>query len=456
MNCIVGKNARELVLGVSCSVLLAACGGSGGGSSGSGEVEVPEVFVQAIPASQQRVVPTEEARPFRPEGPHAAVLKDCALADSENICTLAELPFIGQTDTALTLESVMERVVVSHDWMGVRFEQLMRRMPADLIDLFAPVTAIVIGSEIRPSFYSGARGIVGIDPVYLWMSVPEKQTIAVEQDFRTDFGPDLKFKAFWRLASGDNYATPFHSLLDDSVRDIDDLDISLARLLYHELAHANDFVQNENLDTLPLDIMPWEAAQLLESSTVWRALYADEQLTAQTSLLYGLAAVRFNNATPTEFQSNVLADVVGSEMGNEGKSLFYGYSSTAEDVATLFAAAMMKFHYDVDYHVGLVNKLPDGVAGSCDDYKVEWGVRNRLASPLVVPRAKFVVDRIMQPSAALDQFFANGSGTAAPLQVGRGWCESLSSNPQIAKQDKASIRPPMELDAEHIGRYINQ
>jgi len=216
MNCIVGKNARELVLGVSCSVLLAACGGSGGGSSGSGEVEVPEVFVQAIPASQQRVVPTEEARPFRPEGPHAAVLKDCALADSENICTLAELPFIGQTDTALTLESVMERVVVSHDWMGVRFEQLMRRMPADLIDLFAPVTAIVIGSEIRPSFYSGARGIVGIDPVYLWMSVPEKQTIAVEQDFRTDFGPDLKFKAFWRLASGDNYATPFHSLLDDT------------------------------------------------------------------------------------------------------------------------------------------------------------------------------------------------------------------------------------------------
>jgi len=203
---------REFVLGISCSVILTACGGSGGvtSSAGTGVTETPEVFVQAIPASEQRIIPNEEARPFRSEGSHASVLKDCALADNDNICTLAELPFVGQTDAALTLESVMERVVVSHDWMGVRFEQLMRRMPADLVDLFAPVTAIVIGSEIRPSFYSRGKGTVNIDPRYLWMSVPEKRTISIAEDFRTDFGTDLKFRAFWRLASGDSYATPFH------------------------------------------------------------------------------------------------------------------------------------------------------------------------------------------------------------------------------------------------------
>ena len=75
----------------------------------------------------------------------------------------------------------MERVVVSHDWMGVRFEQLMRRMPTDLVELFAPVTAIVIGSDVRPSFYSSFRGTINLDPGFLWMSVPEKQTISVEQ-----------------------------------------------------------------------------------------------------------------------------------------------------------------------------------------------------------------------------------------------------------------------------------
>ena len=457
-----------MLLGVGCSVMLAACGGGSGGgeidAAEAGDTLIPEVFVQAIPASEQRVIPIEETRPFRSEGPYASVLKDCAVEDtdltvvavaSDNICTLAELPYIGQSDEVLSLESVMERVVVSHDWMGVRFEQLMRRMPTDLVELFAPVTAIVIGSDVRPSFYSSFRGTINLDPGFLWMSVPEKQTISVEQDFRTEFGVDLKFRAFSRLASGDNYATPYHSLLDESTRDIDDLEISLASLLYHELAHANDFVQYENLDTLPLDITPRESVELLNSSAVWRALYDEEQLTAQTSLLYGLAAVRFRDQQPTEFQSSVLADVVGSEMGNEGKSVFYGYSWPAEDVATLFEAAMMNYHYDVDYHVGLVNKPANDAVAECNDYKVEWGIRNRLASPLVAPRAKFVADRIIRPSAELDQFFASGLGTAAPLQVGAGWCDSVSSNPQIAKRTKAATRPPVELDAGHIAPYKN-
>jgi len=46
-NSIVGKNMREFVLGISCSVILTACGGSGGvtSSAGTGVTETPEVFV---------------------------------------------------------------------------------------------------------------------------------------------------------------------------------------------------------------------------------------------------------------------------------------------------------------------------------------------------------------------------------------------------------------------------
>jgi len=447
------KFIRQLLMGISGSLLLAACGSGGADNE---EPAAPTVFVQSIPASEQRIIPTNEARAFRPDSPYAAVLRECVLADIINICTLAELPYIGQTDEPLNIESVMQRVVVSHDWMGVRFEQLMRRMPADIVDLFAPVTSIVIGSEIRPSSFSSFRGKVSIDPRYLWMSVAEKQTISVEQDFRTEFGADLKFRAFWRLASGDNYATPFHSLSDNSVREIDDLDISLARLLYHELAHANDVVQYHELASLPRNLTPREAVQLLDSSTVRRSLYDQQQLTAQTSLLYGLAGVRYFDDAPDEFQSTVLADFVGSEMGNEGKAIFYGYSTTAEDVATLFASAMMNYHYDVDYHVGMVNKPVNDADAGCNDYKVEWGVRNRLASPPVAPRAKFVVDQILRPSADRDQFFATGLGTEAPLQVGAGWCDSVSANPQIVKRKSVATRPPVELDAEHIVPGSNQ
>ena len=445
-------NLRQVLPGIVCTVLITACGGGSGGGSAAGD---PEVFVQAVPASEQRIIPTTEARAYRPSSPYASVLKECALADTDNICTLAELPYIGQAGGSLSVESVMERVVVTHDWMGLRFEQLLRRMPSDIVELFAPVTAIMIGSEIRPSRFSSFRGRINIDPRYFWMSVEEKRTISVAPDFRTEFGPDLKFRSFWRLASGDDYATPFHSLSDDSTREIDDLDISLARLLYHELAHANDVVQYNDLDGLPLTVTPRAAVELLEGSTVRRSLYDRVQLTAQTSLLYGLAGVRFFNDAPNEFESTVLADVVGSEMGNEGKAIFYGYSTTAEDVATLFAAAMMNYHYDVDYHVGLVNKPVNDATALCNDYKVEWGVRNRLASPMVAPRAKFVVDQMLRPSADRDQFFATGMGTAEPLQSGAGWCDSVSSTVQFAKQAKNAARPPVGLEAEHIAPGSN-
>jgi len=440
------KIAMYLVV-VSCSVFLTACGGSGGTTG------TPEVFVQSIPASQQRLIATDEARPFRSEGEYASVLKDCALASPENICTLGQLPYIGQTGQALTVEDVMQRVLVTHDWMGVRFEQMLRRLPNDIIGLFAPVTSIVIGSDVRPSSFSSFRGRIRLDPGYLWLSVPEKRTISVDDDYRSDFGAGLKFKGFWRMAIGDNYATPYSSIRDENSREIGDLDISMARLLYHELAHANDFVQASELSTLPLDFTPRDAAAELDNSAVWRRLYDQEQLTAQRSFLYGLAAVRYQDREPDADQLTMFAGFVGSEMGNEGKMTFYGYSRQPEDVATLFAAAMMNYHYDVDYHVGFADK-PD-IEGDvfCNDYKVAWGVRNRLASPLVAPRAKFVVDSIMQPSAARDQFFATGLGESAPLRNGAGWCESVSSS-AIASRSRTISRLPVPteiIDHEFIG-----
>ena len=176
MNSGILPNVLAALAGLS---LLSACGGGSGGGPVQGsvsEVVQPPVVVQAIPASEQRVIPTNEARAYRSEGQFATALKDCALADNENICTLDVLPYIGQSGQRPTTEDVMQRVVVTHDWMGARFEQMLRRMPSDMLELFAPVTSIVIGSQVRPSSYSGTRARISIDPVYLWVTVPEKRT----------------------------------------------------------------------------------------------------------------------------------------------------------------------------------------------------------------------------------------------------------------------------------------
>lgn len=451
---VVSKRGMRLAI-LGCSAFLAACGGSGGG--GGPAPESTEVFVQSIPASQQRLIATDEARPFRSEGEYASVLKDCALASTENICTLGQLPYLGQTGQAPTIEDVMQRLLVTHDWMGVRFEQMLRRMPADIIGLFAPVTSIVIGSDVRPSSFSASLGRVRLDPGYLWLSVPEKRTISVDDDYRAEFGADLRFRSFRRMAIDDGYATPSSSIRDDNPRGIDELDISLARLLYHELAHANDFAQASALSTLPLDFTPLDAVTQLDETAVWRKLYDQEQLTVQSTFMYPLARVRYQDLEPSDDQRSMDAGFVGSEMGSHGKASFYGYYKPAEDVATLFATAMMNYHYDVDFHVGFANK-PD-IEGDiyCNDYKVAWGVRNRLASPLVAPRAKFVVDSMLPPSAARDQFFATGLGNAVPLRNGAGWCESVSSTQATANRSRtvSGLSVPGEIvDHEIIDHEI--
>jgi len=89
--------------------VLVGCGGGSGGGDGnqiSSEAEAPVVAqsIPAIPVEQQRVIATEEVRAYRPQGPYASVLKDCALAEFEEACTLSVLPYIGQSASVPTID----------------------------------------------------------------------------------------------------------------------------------------------------------------------------------------------------------------------------------------------------------------------------------------------------------------------------------------------------------------
>jgi hypothetical protein len=411
--------------------MISSCGG---GSGGDGR----DILMPEIPQSAQRIIPTEEARAYIADGPYAAVLKDCVLADSESACLLSVLPYIGHDSPNPAVSDIMNRVVVTHDWMGVRFRQLLESMPADMYPLFRSVTGIVIGSEIRPSSYSGARGRMKIDAAHLWLTVAEKRTISTEEDFRTNFGADLQFVSWWRSTIGDEYAVPYSSLEDDNERIFDDLIIRFARPLYHELAHANDVVRPANITNIPLGITPGEATGLFPEQRVAERLYTDASLTAQTSHLYGLALVRYRDDEPTPVQSAYLAEFVGGEMSSEGKSQFYGYFTTREDIATLFGKFMMKYHFGVDTQIGVMNKPANHPDADCNEYIVAWGSRNRIADPLVVGRAKWVVEQMIGPSAELDEFVANGIGEAVPLRVGDDWCEALFAAPALASSRKSA------------------
>ncbi len=137
----------------------------------------------------------------------------------------------------------MNRVLVSHDWMGRNFEAFLDQMDThgDFATLLQSVTAVVISYDVRPSFYWVVTGAIYLDPEDLWLTATERDSINEAPDYRAGFGNELQFLIPWRYVKDNDYASVYRDRSQRSNRPISELTTDLSSLLYHELAHANDF-----------------------------------------------------------------------------------------------------------------------------------------------------------------------------------------------------------------------
>src|SRR5690625_3844189 len=195
---------HKLLSGVLIALLLVGCG--------SGSSSHPR-FPPSPAANDVRHYPVE------PDGPYAEVLAQCAfenIRDGHNhinrACTMETLPLLGQEAADVDIDLILSRTLVSHDWMAVRFEQLLNELPEDLMQMFQSVTAVVIGADIRPSYYLATTGAIYFDPSRVWFTAAEKNTISRAPDFRSDFGRDLNFTVLWRYVKNGTDAWRSYSL----------------------------------------------------------------------------------------------------------------------------------------------------------------------------------------------------------------------------------------------------
>jgi len=353
-------------------LLLQACsGGSGGNSSGDNGIS--------------------DIKIYNSNSPFAAVLSDCAKADTpSNSCTLETLPLIGQETNTPTIDDIMERVTVSHEWMGLRFEQLLGQLPSEVLPLFKAVTAIVIDADIRPSYYDTIAAAIYLDPSYLWLSVAEKRTINLKEDYRSNFDDPLAFRSFSRYVQNGDYAYDYWSLTDESTRNISDIKLSASRVLLHELAHANDFMPPGSYINLDSNQSVYHAIGAISNDWISSRLYALNPL--QSSTMFSLADVMYRGYTPTQADLQISASQVGEAFETDGASDDYGYTTQYEDIAMLFESSMMKYLYDVDHEVGFVTTLP--YDGWCYDYQIRWGAIGRIGDLNVKDRAQLISSEI--------------------------------------------------------------
>lgn len=415
--------------------LLTACGGGSGdgGSSNFGSNISTTVTNNSVADGV--------FRPAVADSPYKAKIVDCVKIVNDNSvtsCKLNTLPFIGQKSNAPTKADILAQTVVSHPWMAVRFEQLLDQMPQDIFLLFRGVTAVVIGADIRPSHYRSDTGAIYLDPAGLWLIASERSTISKVEDFRSGFSNGLAFRSLWRYVQGKTDAFGYFPL-DGSIssRSISDITRPMADLLFHELAHANDFMPPAYVAQVNPQVTPSDAIDAVAGARISTGLTAQIPLNSQ--LQFDLGRIMFYGVTATAAQKQLTAEQVGLDFSIDGASDSYNYSSQFEDTAMLFEEVMMKYHFNVDREVAF-SDAPPATGATCANYVVRWGVRNRIGEPLVKLRAQVIVQKILGINDST-AYFATLPAPRSML-IGVDWCSNLTGmNGRADGMQKMSLEP---------------
>jgi len=301
---------------------------------------------------------------------------------------------IGMETPVPSVENIMKRVAVTHDWMGERFEELLKTWPSEVRLLFRGTTGIVIARNIRPSFFRSDSGAIYLDPQLFWLTNQEKDTIAKNDDPRDGNDSVLNFKLRTYLVNGPAGGIAYYSpgLNGDEERIFTDIEVLATAIIVHELAHANDYFSQSRIGSFLLS----DTADEASIPTITADLYASSALSNQE--LISLGDVLYSGKTASVDERNISPTEYGVLFETEGAVMPYSYSTEREDTATLFEASMLKHLYDVDIAVASMS-----VPYSFNNI-VPYGHFNRLGANVVRPRAELVTKKIL-PELDWDSFF---------------------------------------------------
>jgi len=421
---------------------------SGGGATDSDDVWVLVENHAQAPADPSGTGPyvfsdmhVSRVYPYRAAGPFVSALVSCAYnaqlqytGGGGNLCPLSTLPFLHTTTfgNVPTVAQIMDRVLISHDWMGAAFEELLNanQNNTDLLRLFNGVTAVVIGTHVRPSFYYALTGAIYLDADNFWRTAEERDLIDESPDFRSAFDRDLQYSGLWRYAANNqSIFVPFPATSRIS-RDISYLLNESAWLMYHELGHAADFVPPGVRPALNPALSAWAniaprysnrqlpSDQLATSfpltSTTMAALAQIKFITGpvnDTTLVNGIPYATLRQLSPIAVAGHFAPDLATDE---------YNYTTTREDAAIVLEEVLMARNHGWRRDFAITDKVGENATGST--VLVRWGQRGRVGSDSIKPRARFVVGQL-----------APWMGTAAvdalppPLQMrpGESWTANL-------------------------------
>lgn len=391
----------------------------------------------------------DDLRALKPSANYGAVIADCVSADdTAGTCSFEELPLIGMETTNPTIAEILDRTVVSHAWMGRRFEEVLNALPPAMLPIFTSVTAVVIDDDIRPSYYTNLTGAIYLDPAFLWLTPEEARTINTQEDFRAGFDDELAFTSLSRSIDNGARTARFGDINNPTARVLDDILYSTANLLLHELAHAHDFFPASEYGSLDMTSGPVFQSLENTSASISRSLTSSTPLTSD--LLLNLGQVLYFGASASGAQKQFTPLQIGEEFEVDGAATTYGYSSRYEDVATLFDETMMKYFFNIDTDIAYTTSPTGDDARFCNFYVIKWGVRNRIGDERVKDRAQFVVEQIL-PNLPDSELFFQNLDAPTNLALDTNWCDTTTQiQADSGIQTNSKIQPLQLLRNEEI------
>lgn len=397
---------------------------------------------------------------YKPDSPYAGALRRCvydaaiyASGPKYNLCPLSTLPFLSQeTGGELpTVEQVMNRVAVSHDWLGRNFEAFLRTQDTrgDFRRMLNSVTAIVLGTEIRPSFYYAGTGAIYLDGDSFWLTAEERDTMNEAADYRSTFGNGLQYDTLWRYVQNGRNLFAFFDPRQRITRTLDDVRNESAWLLYHELSHA--------LDYLP----PSAYADLVPSRGAWdnlaprysRGELASDMLNAvyplTSTVMMGLGQVTFQgvdaDATQKAYTPLDIAGFFSADLATDD----YAYSTQFEDLAMTQEEVLMQRRLNVKRDFAISDAI--GADDSSSTILVRWGQRGRVGDASIRPRARAVIQSLLP---WLDAAEVDLLDAPLPMRAGESWAANLT--PLAIPRNPRALNARPSLEAQWQMQYEAQ
>lgn len=400
--------------------------------------------------------------PYQATGPYAAVLRRCTYDSAQyyagpkfNLCTLGTLPFLAQDsgDAGPTVEQVMGRVLVSHDWLGRNFEAFLRThdTQGDFRRMLRSVTAIVLSTHVRPSFYYAGTGAIYLDAESFWMTPEERDTVNEAPDYRSDFGNGLQYATLWRYVQNNKSIFAWWDPRARITRTLDDVRNEAAWLLYHELGHALDYTP------------PSAYAGLQRNRTAWENIvprYVNYQLTSDTvpatypltsTIMAGLGGVMFQGDTATAVQKAYTAAQVAGFFSADLATDDYSYSTSFEDVAMTLEEVLMQRRLGIRRDFAITDAF-DSETTSSSTVSVGWGQRGRVGEAAIRPRARAIAQAL---TPWLDPAELDLLPAPTALRAGESWAANLAQ-PAIPRRARAQGAAPTLTEMWQFQRELQR